>query len=100
MWLGPGLRCWGDERPVLPHGTNSWFQPRTRASPPEVPGGIEELLRGRIGDETDRRDVTSPEDWDELSVVIGIESPDRLKRQLLVLPDQHASSSCATKASS
>ena len=60
---------------------------RTWASPREVPGGIEVSYVGESGTRRTVEIVMSPEDWDELSVVIGIESPDRLKRRLLALPD-------------
>ena len=60
---------------------------RTWTSLREVPGGIEVSYEGESGTRRTVEIVMSPKDWDELSVVIGIESPDRLKRRLLALPD-------------
>jgi len=60
---------------------------RTWASPQEVPGGIEVSYVGTSGTRRTVEIVFSPKDWDELSLVMGIESPDRLKRRLLALLD-------------
>jgi hypothetical protein len=59
---------------------------KTWASPREVPGGIEVSYVDESGTSRTVQIVMSPNDWDELAEVIGIESPDRLRRRLLALP--------------
>lgn len=59
---------------------------KTWASPREVTGGIEVSYVDESGTSRTVEIVMTPNDWDELAEVIGIESPDRLRRRLLALP--------------
>ena len=58
---------------------------RTWATPREVTGGIELSYVDDAGTRLTVEIVLSPDDWEELSEVIGIESPDRLKERLRAL---------------
>src|SRR6478735_2268332 len=86
MWLGPDWDA-GEMNYVPTAWDQLLVSLRTWASPREVPGGIEVSSVDESGTSRTVEIVMSPNNWDELAVVIGIESPDRLKRRLLALPD-------------
>lgn len=82
-----GLRCWGDELPARRMGPTP-VSLRTWASPREGGArGHRGLVRGRIGHESHRRDRHEPRRLGRTLRGHRDESPDRLKRRLLALPD-------------
>lgn len=93
MWQRAGIRTWRS-----PHWNAGGMNPepawdrllaslRTWADVREVTGGVEVSFLGGAGARRTVEVVMTPGEWDELSEVIQIESPDSMKRRLLALED-------------
>ena len=63
---------------------NAWAEAR------EVPGGMEVTFRASTGALRTVEIVLTPEDWVELAVVIGGQSPETVRRTVLSLPEEES----------